>query len=264
MKRLLTLIFVILSILLLLWYFRIHKNTCNAWYNIDSEYTGNSYVIDKFENGTIAKDSPAIVLYILDGDSFLSQFRSYLKAKYPDQPLILISIAYKGINYREKDFTAPPQKPTSFHGYAHKYVNFINEELIPQVESHLDIVVEKRVFFGHSLGGFLGLYYLMECNNDTKFTDFILASPSVWWADDYLFSKVNDWNSSLLNKEVNIFTSTSNFDDSRIVSKFDAFWGKFTMKTSININLHILHLKDLKHSETGFETYKKALKSIIQ
>ena len=72
----------------------------------------------------------------------------------------------------------PPIGPVSSGGAA-AFLDFLNQELIPFVESEYRIEPARRTLIGHSLGGLFALYTLLE--QPDSFEHYLVISPSLWW-----------------------------------------------------------------------------------
>lgn len=78
---------------------------------------------------------------------------------------------------RNGDGTSTPN-PTS--GGADKFLDFIQTELMPEVEKRYRVAPYK-IFAGHSLGGLFAVYALIS--RPDMFNAYIAVSPSMWWDD---------------------------------------------------------------------------------
>lgn len=81
--------------------------------------------------------------------------------------------------------TWPDPKPSYDAGGAADFLRFIREELFPLVEAEYRADPSDRALYGHSGGGFFGLYALLE--GEAAFQRVIIGSPSLWWDDRYIF-----------------------------------------------------------------------------
>lgn len=89
---------------------------------------------------------------------------------------------------RKRDFTFPTlnkmdkkQFPTT--GKSEGFINFIEKELQPMIESRYKTGSDKALI-GQSLGGLLATEILMI--NPGLFDNYIIVSPSIWWNDKSL------------------------------------------------------------------------------
>jgi predicted alpha/beta superfamily hydrolase len=72
-------------------------------------------------------------------------------------------------------------QPKAFGG-ADAFHEFLRAELLPTIERKLNVSATDRGWFGHSLGGFFGLYALFR--EDRLFQRYLIGSPSIWWNRD--------------------------------------------------------------------------------
>jgi predicted alpha/beta superfamily hydrolase len=70
--------------------------------------------------------------------------------------------------------------PTS--GGADRFLDFIQTELIPEIDRRYRTEA-CRIFTGHSLGGLIAIYILVNCPE--MFQAYIASSPSLWWDDQH-------------------------------------------------------------------------------
>ncbi len=105
------------------------------------------------------------VVYVLDGDSlFPSLAANHLFLNYDEDlpEAVIVGIAYGGFdrdtNKRGYDFSAPAADAHEGQGGAPAFLNFLESELMPEVEERYLVDPLRRVLFGQSRGGYLVLY----------------------------------------------------------------------------------------------------------
>lgn len=105
------------------------------------------------------------VVYLLDGDSlFPILAASHLFLTYDDgiPEAIIVGIAYGGfdpsVNHRGYDFSAPAPDAREDQGGAERFLGFLRDELLPEVERRYKADPMRRVLFGQSRGGHFVLY----------------------------------------------------------------------------------------------------------
>ncbi|MBN2639502.1 MAG: hypothetical protein JXR65_10515 [Bacteroidales bacterium] len=98
-------------------------------------------------------------------------------------PMIVVGI--KSTN-RLRDFTFTTSKNNPGSGGGKKFLEFIQNELIPYVDSNYRTNA-FRVLEGHSLGGLFAASTLME--KPDLFNAFIIMSPAMWWNGEELTKK---------------------------------------------------------------------------
>lgn len=105
------------------------------------------------------------VVYLLDGDSlFPILAANHLFLTYDDAlpEAIIVGIAYGGfdpsVNRRSYDFSAPAADARDGEGGADRFLAFLRDELLPEVERRYGADPARRVLFGQSRGGYFVLY----------------------------------------------------------------------------------------------------------
>jgi predicted alpha/beta superfamily hydrolase len=104
-------------------------------------------------------------VYILDGGELYPLLKSYSNYLYHggEAPnLMLVAISYgtddwQQGNDRSHDYTAPTEEREHWGGAA-DFQAFLGDELLPFIESNYRSSRDKRIIFGHSLGGQFVLY----------------------------------------------------------------------------------------------------------
>ncbi|PUA30518.1 MAG: hypothetical protein B0W54_08545 [Cellvibrio sp. 79] len=71
-------------------------------------------------------------------------------------------------------------------GHAKEYVDFIASQVIPLIQKSYRVNPQKKIFVGHSFGGLLGSYILV--NRPEVFDYYIIGSPSLWYDNKVIFS----------------------------------------------------------------------------
>ena len=144
------------------------------------------------------------VVYILDGDVLLNALytvHSFYSGGFMPE-MIMVGIS-NGEN-RTRDLTTSVIDPSLINeenGGADKFMNFIEEELIPFIEAKYP-VTDYRTLIGHSYGGLFTVNALI--NYSHLFENYIAIDPSMDWDDQKLliqsktvFTKENYSNKSL-------------------------------------------------------------------
>jgi predicted alpha/beta superfamily hydrolase len=184
---------------------------------IESKHVDQTFRIQVMQPGREAgDDTPLPVVYVTDGNWTFDLFKglSYLLqvSEHDAPPFILVGIGYPsdaphaGMILRIRDFTAPPYPEWKieslrshfgkmglthtlhegtlwpnegapwFHG-GEGFRTFIADEAIPLVESTYAADPARRTYFGHSGGGFFGLYTLFS--QPELFANYLVSSPGL-------------------------------------------------------------------------------------
>lgn len=149
----------------------------------DLSYKGNNYRIYTASPKKKTKTNSPI-LYMLDGNGM---FPKLINLVYTNpNNAIIIAIGYPNeLAYpkeRTRDYTITSKEDNQSNGGAPQFSEFITYSLKPLVEKkYNNIDTMQQTLAGHSFGGLFTLYELF--NHTVNFQNYVVASPSLWWAD---------------------------------------------------------------------------------
>ncbi|KAA0247171.1 MAG: alpha/beta hydrolase [Chlorobiota bacterium] len=147
------------------------------------------------------------VLYVLDGDiafGMAASIARYLQIGDNIPELIIVGIGYGSIDKSAGEKRKRDYRPTSANG-AENFLSFLEEELIPHIDSNYRTVPDDRTINGYSIGGLFGLYSLFT--KPEIFSRYILGSPSLSWDEYSIFKYEENSPDKILDKKINIFIS---------------------------------------------------------
>ncbi|MFB4329464.1 alpha/beta hydrolase [Paenibacillus sp. CR_12] len=143
------------------------------------------------------------VIYLLDGNSVFHTMVETLRLQChrPDKtgilPAVVVGIGYEteGQYASDRFYDYTPYPNTKFRnkldgdsvpeqGGAAEFLQFIEEELKPQIEGEFNIDRHRQTIFGHSLGGLFTLYAMFS--KPQAFSCYIAGSPSIHWNSECL------------------------------------------------------------------------------
>lgn len=179
---------------------------------LHSKITGRTYRIQVMAVGA----EPAagyLPVYVLDGDMMFptaasAAYTFYHHAKDNGaQPLLIVGIGYDNgklldIPMRSLDYTPPMDAKGTIsdsqpkRGEADGFLRMIQSELKPQLQQHYRLQADQSAIMGHSYGGVLALYALLQHPQD--FSHYIISSPSMWWNEGTLQHLPNSYFKPLL------------------------------------------------------------------
>jgi uncharacterized protein len=131
------------------------------------------------------------VLYMTDGGTNVNEIGStidFLADNNRMPPLIVVGIANTDGD-RSRDLTPTHAdakhsdgtvEPVPNSGGADKFLDFIQTELVPEIEKRY-ATYPYRIFTGHSLGGLFAIHAMIT--RPDLFNAYIAVSPSLWWDD---------------------------------------------------------------------------------
>ena len=70
-------------------------------------------------------------------------------------------------------------------GHAKEYTAFLADQVIPFLQKNYRVDAKNKIFVGHSFGGLLGSYILV--NRPEVFDHYIIGSPSLWYDKKVIF-----------------------------------------------------------------------------
>jgi predicted alpha/beta superfamily hydrolase len=156
---------------------------------LNEERTLNIYLPQNFDK---TKSHP--IIYLLDGsmnEDFIhvTGLVQFFNQMYSMPETIVVGIA--NID-RKKDFTFHTdlkdlQKDYPTTGHSDKFINFLEKELKPYIESQFKTT--DTYLFGQSLGGLLATEILLK--KTEMFDNYFIISPSLWWDDESLLKQAN-------------------------------------------------------------------------
>lgn len=142
------------------------------------------------------------VLYTVDGNAYFASLNDAMRLQtrhprgLPSGMIVSIGYAADGpfvSERRFRDLTIPYKQQglrpdgTSWpvNGGADHFLDFIEYELMPLIQTRYDVNRQQQSLFGHSLGGFFTLYTLIQRSH--LFQTYVAGSPSLWWKERVLF-----------------------------------------------------------------------------
>ncbi|MDF2932475.1 MAG: esterase [Chryseobacterium sp.] len=156
---------------------------------LNEERILNIYLPQNFDK---TKSYP--VIYLLDGsmnEDFIhvTGLIQFFNQMYAMPETIVVGIA--NID-RKRDFTFHTdlkdlQKDYPTTGHSDKFINFLEKELKPYIESQFKTT--DTYIFGQSLGGLLATEILLK--KPELFNNYFIISPSLWWDDESLLKQAN-------------------------------------------------------------------------
>lgn len=156
------------------------------------------------------RSSASTTIYLLDGEWNFEYTKGLIDLykrwnRIPDVALVAITNTN-----RTRDFS-PTEDSLRYPGSggAEHFLEFIAKELIPSVEKEFNLPA-NRLIVGHSFGGLMALYTLMQ--QPELFSGYISISPSTWWKDQYLFDAPAYENIKQLTAKPFLYLSSGEFD----------------------------------------------------
>ncbi len=152
------------------------------------------------------------VLYVLDGNALFPLLAMQARALEMRvavngaEPVLVVGIGYPGdalydVAARAEDYTPPTadlgdsgDRLSAARGGAERFLDFIEREVKPLVQTRYPVDRSRQTLFGHSYGGLFTLYTLF--NRPASFQAYIAASPSLWWGKGAIFDDLQRFSDS--------------------------------------------------------------------
>ncbi len=235
----------------------------NHPFAITSVYTNTTYNINILYPQTYDPSNSYHTIYMLDGDDYFKEAADII-AESSREDIILIGVGYANKNRRGRDYSYP--KDIDFPGAsggAKRFINFINNELIPHIENELKIGSVDRTLFGHSLGGYLALYMLFQQDQPNPFDNTIAASSNIMWHNAYLFHLEQYYFDTHDSLDKNLYITVGDLEGASINLFHNAFTEKISKRSYTGFILHHERLKNTSHRNSPIVTLKKGLSIIL-
>lgn len=171
------------------------------------------------------------VVYVLDADDqFLLVVELLKRQNRGTLPCYVVGIGYgltrsEIVSERTFDYTTPacdawiqefePQYVGKKVGGADQFLNFLQEELMPFVQSVVPVDGKREYLIGHSLSGLFVSYVYLE--QPDLFDGYIAMSPSLWWANENILRRLtsnpNPKSGRMVDLELPIFLSVGELEE---------------------------------------------------
>ena len=188
-----------------------------------SKYTHHDYLIQISVPAVEAPQQGFPVLYVLDGNAAFDSAANIAKSvggganRLGLSPVAIVAIGYPkqstfDVEKRALDYT--PQTSVEFqkqakytYGGADQFIQFIEKELKPAIQTKIKVNSQQQSLFGHSFGGLFVLHTFFS--QPHMFQRYIAASPSLWFDDYALLNKQKDWLNNKANRAQEIMLMTT-------------------------------------------------------
>lgn len=144
------------------------------------------------------------------------------------EPGVLVAVGYPTDEpydplRRSWDLSPPPGRsyppfepggPPVRTGGADAFLAFIEDEVLPFVETLAPIDASRRTLFGHSFGGLFALHALF--GGSRAFTRFVASSPTIYWEDAALLRAEERFAASGFGRNVVVQLSAGEYEGDRL------------------------------------------------
>jgi uncharacterized protein len=131
----------------------------------------------------------------IEGEDWLRRYRSERTRDYTP-------------TYSEKGYPDGVQKVS---GGGKQFLEVVEQQILPFIDSHFSTDPSKRIMVGHSYGGLWAGYATLS--NPGLFSGAILVSPSLWYDDHFLFSFEKSRRAEIRNLPLRLFLAAGSFEN---------------------------------------------------
>lgn len=170
-----------------------------------------------------APESGRPSIYMLDGNAVMATLTAddLIPLSQLTNPPVLIAIGYdiatrNDVIARSYDYTPPvfeqgqrveqPVVRGRIGGGADRFLSFINDAVIPLVQTRTALDASQRTLWGHSYGGLFTMYASAQAHS--PFQHYIAADPSLWWYEQALIKTWDDSVSRLKGRTLSVHVGT--------------------------------------------------------
>lgn len=197
-------------------------------YNTSERFIYSDFVKDTFRilisvpDNYSSTDKKYPVLYVLDGDiafGMAASIARYLQIGDNIPELIIVGIGYGSADKSAGEKRRRDYRPVESGG-AENFLLFIENELIPFIDSNYKTNPGDRIINGYSIGGLFGLYSLFT--KPEIFNRYIIGSPGLAWDDYSIFNYEENSTDKISDKKLSIFISVgSDESDEKFFNPID-------------------------------------------
>lgn len=163
---------------------------------------------------------------------------------------------------RGRDYSYPQKEGIPGSGGGRLFTAFLQNELIPYIDSAYRTKSRDNTLIGHSLGGYYVFYNMLSSAVEDKpmFKNYIAGSPFVI-NDKYLIDLEQKLSAKTDSLPVKLFMCSGTIGD--VDSMLIVFTDIFKKRDYKGFEFKSIELKDFDHMDVMFPTWSKGLRYIL-
>ena len=232
------------------------------YFRYDSDILGRSFHIHVKVPPDLPADARLPVIYLLDGDQtypLMAAYSFYMTFAEEMNPAILVGISYgttdPEVNMRNTDFTGPAASNPQYGG-ADRFLDVLETELIPEIESRFPADARRRVLVGQSLGGQFALHAALF--RPGLFDLLIAVNPALHRNADFYTQALHQARHGPHSQF--LFVSSAEFDDPRFREPALAWMAEAEMRVPGGTCLRTEIIKDETHLSSLPRAFRLAMR----
>lgn len=229
---------------------------------VDDEFNIYTYLPAHYNS-----DHEYPVVFLLDGDWYFEDFTRELNDLILGnniEPTILIGVGYKK-NAEEKrfrDYTFPSDPEYDItNGEADVFSRFLQEELIPDIQTKFSTDSTNYILAGHSLGGLHTLYNMFVPG--TRFNSFVAVSSSIWWSNGHLFGIEERFHSASADLPAKAFISVGGDEPPSMTILNEELIERLTTRNYNGFTLQSKFFNKASHSQVPMIGFRNGLQFVL-
>jgi len=239
---------------------------------LHSEQTGRDYEIIVGLPESYAKEPERRypVLYLLDGQwdfNLINALSGGLRYDKVAPDFLIVGISYAGDapdygKLRGEDYTPTRSHPSyasePYGGDGAKFLQFLEQNILPSVEQRYRVDTSQRILSGSSLGGLFALYALIE-KPDLPQT-YLSLSPAVGWDERYIFKREREFRAQHARLQKRVWLSVGELEWTDYVKNDKEFFAQFDKSRYEDVALRVQVVPGERHAGVKPEAYNRALR----
>jgi predicted alpha/beta superfamily hydrolase len=205
------------------------------------------------------------VLYVVDGDNDFAPSLEYLgllMAEYHIPEPIVVAIGDGGPigspgNKRNRDFTPTATAAMPESGGAPAFLGFIEQELLPMIETTYRADATQRSYYGYSMGGLFGTYILFQ--KPTLFRNILLGSPALGYNNSQIFSIEQAYHAAHRDLPVHVFLEVGTLEPAGQKEPYQRLVQLLQTRKYTGLDLHTVVIDRATHLTGKPDAMLKAL-----
>ena len=237
-----------------------------------SDITGNKYFIQvALPRSYNDSQKTYPVLYIMDSDGAFgtcTEITRLLAVGKEVTEILIVGIAY-GVTFneylynRQRDYTPTVLEKYAGSGGGKKFLKFIDEELIPFVETKYRVKKSDRAICGFSYGGLFALYTLFH--KPKLFNRYLVGSPSFFWDSGILFEYEKKYFENSSDLPVKLFMSVGSQENQKsFINPFNNFTQIMNSRRYQGLEMISIILEDETHYSSYGNAFTKGIRWLFK
>jgi predicted alpha/beta superfamily hydrolase len=149
------------------------------------------------------------VLFVLDGNAYFGSFHEAKRVQKEYSDTIVVGVGYptdEPHDYHRRSYDFSPPAPESRNeppqGGDDDFLDTLEKRIIPAIDERYEIDRNRLSIFGHSFGGMFVMHALFT--RPHIFANYVAASPSLWWKNDYLLAEERAFAGRVRNERIDV------------------------------------------------------------